>query len=94
MSNKIKSLVKKAKNLTVKGYNEGKRNYKNKSMESIAADRAKVCNGCDQNVEEPIEELQVPDTIECIHNKMCNVCGCSLPYLLRQNEKNCSIDKW
>lgn len=94
MRDKIKSAIKKAENLDIKAYNEGRKNYKSGSMEDVAAARAEICASCDKNVVEPIDDLKVNDSIDAVCGKMCDVCGCSLPYLIRQNVKKCSLNKW
>ena len=72
---------------------EGRQNYGNGSMESTAKQRAQACVGCENYVDEPIDFLAVKDDrIPELSGKMCNDCGCALPYLLRQNSKLCK--KW
>ena len=66
MKDKIKSAIKKAENLDIKAYNEGRKNYKSGSMEDVAAARAEVCASCDKNVVEPIDDLKVNDTIDAV----------------------------
>lgn len=77
------------------GYVEGKKNYANKRSENLAIQRAKICAECDMNIVEPIDELRIKDdTIPSISERCCDACGCSLPYLLRQNRKKCALNKW
>lgn len=81
----------------MKAYEAGKLNFDvpTENVERLAKDRAFVCGYCSKNVPEPIEELQVSDElIPEISNRMCDACGCSLPYLLRQNIKNCKLNRW
>lgn len=91
---KIRSLVKKAKNLDLVAYNEGVKNYNEGNLQDLAIVRSEVCKGCDRLEDEPIVELRVADSIEAISGKMCGACGCSLPYLLRQEIKSCKLKKW
>lgn len=91
---KIKSIIKKAVNLNLSAYEEGEYNYRNGLMEEEALQRAQICKGCDKAELEPIEELRVQDTIQEISGKMCGACGCTLSYLLRQNQKHCKLKKW
>lgn len=94
---KIKSITKKLLNLDIGGYLEGKDNYENRqsAIEEIAIERAEVCAECDMNIVEPIDELKIhDDNIPSISERCCDACGCSLPYLLRQNKKSCKLNKW
>lgn len=91
---KLKSLVKKAKNLDLAAYNEGVKNHKAGKLQELAMERSEICKKCDQMEDEPIDELRVSDNIEAISGKMCGACGCSLPYLLRQEIKSCKLNKW
>lgn len=91
---KIKSAIKKVKNLNLKGFKEGQKNLKSGEFEDIAKERAAICAKCEFNEVEPIQELAITDSIKSVNKRMCGVCGCSLPLLIRQFEKNCSADKW
>lgn len=92
---KLKSLAKKAVNLDVKAYNEGKRNFKEGLMQEEADIRSNICLACDNFEEEPIEELQVKDfSIPSISGTMCGVCGCSIALKIRQNISKCPLGKW
>lgn len=92
------SLFKKIKNVNKHGIapiTEGKKNYTMDipEVESLAVERLKTCVECDNYKEEPISFLKVKDDrLEKLSEKMCNDCGCALPYLLRQNLKIC--EKW
>lgn len=89
------SISKKIKNIDVNGVIEGMANKISGSMDDVAKQRAEICAECDSMVDEPIEELAINDkNIPEISRKMCNECGCSLPYLLRQNRKKCKLKKW
>lgn len=91
------SIFKKTKSLMEHGLKPleiGMHNYThpNPVMESTATQRSKVCRTgeCGNYVEEPIDFLKVEDDrIPSLSEKMCDECGCSLPYLLRQNIKIC-----
>lgn len=91
---KLESIKKKLANFDVAGYVEGRSNKNWGLMDDVARQRAKICSGCDMNQIEPIEELRIKDEIECINERYCEACGCSLPYLLRQNRKKCKLGKW
>lgn len=89
------SISKKIKNIDVNGVIEGMANKISGGMEDVAKDRAHICTLCPSMVDEPIEELAINDSkIPEISRKMCNECGCALPYLLRQNRKKCKLNKW
>jgi hypothetical protein len=73
----------------------GIRNFKNIDIdvELLACDRAKKCTGCEMFTDEPIDFLRVVDkNIPELSNKMCDECGCTLSYKLRQSKNKC--DKW
>lgn len=62
-------------------------------VELLAMDRTKECLMCNDFVDEPIDFLKVEDkNIPEISNKMCNECGCTLSYKLRQSKTKC--EKW
>lgn len=95
--NKAKSILKKAVNLDLEAYDEGKLNYDvpTEEMENLAKKRLSICQECKFFEKEPIKELQVNDElIPELSNMMCGSCGCSSPYLLRQTIKRCNKDKW
>jgi hypothetical protein len=74
---------------------EGVSNFKieNKEAEALAKKRSLDCLNCISNVEEPIDFLRVEDKrIKELSNRMCNDCGCTLSYKLRQSIKKCA--KW
>lgn len=73
----------------------GMRNFKNIDIdvELLAIERLEICKVCDGFVDEPIDFLQVTDkNITELSNKMCDKCGCTLSYKLRQSKTKC--DKW
>ena len=89
------SIKKKLKSLNAGGIFEGLTNKVTGRMEDVAIERSKICIQCPEMVNEPISELAISDgSIPEISGKMCNVCGCALPYLLRQNKKKCKLKKW
>lgn len=92
---KLESLRKKAKNVDVKAVYEGVKNKLSGELEELAIERAEICRACDKNVEEPIDSLKIKDEkLPHISERCCDVCGCALPYLLRQLEESCSLKKW
>lgn len=92
----IKSIIKKAKNLKLDAYAEGRYNFENKTdeFEQLAKERADICKGCEFRETEPIKRFRVEDEIKEISGKYCGACGCTLSYLLRQNVKGCKLKKW
>lgn len=96
----FKSVLKKTSTIIKNGsagleaISEGIRNYnyRNKEIEKLALERAETCLNCELLIEEPIELLKVEDTIPEIDQMICNDCGCSAPYKVRQNIIKCK--KW
>lgn len=95
MKDKIKSLVKKIKNVDVPGLIEGATNKITGDMEDIATERADICSKCDLIQDEPIKEMAIKDSaIKSISGKICGECFCALPYKVRQNNTSCPLNKW
>ena len=91
------SIFKKGKSILKHGlepYEVGKENYRLKipEVEEKALERFKICSGCDDLEDEPIDFLRAKDRIEEASYKMCGQCGCSITYLIRQDLKVCK--KW
>lgn len=62
-------------------------------VEKLAEERSLDCSNCENFTDEPIGFLKVKDEkIPLISNKMCDECGCTLSYKLRQSIIKC--DKW
>lgn len=73
----------------------GMHNFKHHDLdvELLAKERSDECEKCEMNVEEPIPFLRVEDkNIPELSNKMCDECGCTLSYKLRQSITKCK--KW
>jgi len=88
MFKKIRSLSKTG----LKPYQIGKEKLENPDTETekLAEERADICAYCPLFSEEPITQLRVEDTrLPKLSGKICGDCGCSSPYLLRQNIKIC-----
>jgi len=88
---KIKSLVKRG----LDPLEEGVLNFHNENteVELIALKRSEICVRCPMFVDEPISFLRVEDKrLSLLSNKMCDECGCTLSYKLRQSKTKC--DKW
>lgn len=94
----MSSIFKKIKSLSKNGIepiNRGKTNYilNDIDVELKAFERFDECSSCVNFVDEPIDFLKIKDErITGLSDKMCNECGCGLPYLLRQDIKICN--KW
>lgn len=92
------SIFKKIKSVKKQGLKpimEGKENYSLNipEIEEKAIKRSLVCMKCEDNVKEPIYMFRVQDRrIDRLNERMCDECGCALPYLLRQDIKICK--KW
>lgn len=91
----MSSVFKKIKSINQKGIEPIARGLTNytlniPSIEQKARQRLKKCMGCVNFVDEPISFLRIKDDrIKQLSNKMCDDCGCALPYLLRQDIKIC-----
>jgi len=73
----------------------GMHNFRNPilEIERLAESRKDQCLGCEFYVDEPIKFLRVEDkNIVELSNKMCDDCGCTLSYKLRQSIIKCK--KW
>ena len=94
----MSSIFKKIKSLSkncVEPINRGKTNYilNDIDVELKAYERYDECSNCVNFIDEPIDFLKIKDErITGLSEKMCNECGCALPYLLRQDIKICN--KW
>lgn len=92
------SLFKKIKTISKDGMDSvfmGMENYNNPDpcIEGLAKERSKTCMGCPLFNNESISFLKIKDKrIPVLDGMMCGECGCSSPYLLRQNIKICK--KW
>jgi len=83
-------------NVGIDPYKEGKGNFDNPliEVEELANTRLLECIKCPNFVEEPIDFLRVKDErIKELSNKMCNDCGCTLAYKLRQSIEKCELWK-
>lgn len=83
-------------NVGIDPYMEGKGNFDNPviEVEELAKKRLFDCINCPNFVEEPIDFLRVKDEIiKELSNKMCDLCGCTLPYKLRQSIEKCELWK-
>ena len=90
-SKKIKTVSK----VGIDPYIEGKRNFKKptKETEQLAINRSDACKNCVSFTDEPIDFFRVVDKkIPILSNKMCDDCGCTLSYKVRQSIEKC--DKW
>lgn len=70
----------------------GMHNFRNPvlEIERLAENRMNECSGCEFFQTEPISFLRVEDkNIVELSNKMCNECGCTLSYKLRQSITKC-----
>ena len=101
MKQSIKSITKKATTIIkngssgIKAIQQGFENYNNynQQIEDLANERVKNCVNCIHYKKEPNELLKVDDELIIEADEMmCNDCGCSLPYKLRQTIIKC--DKW
>lgn len=92
MGNSVFKKIKSIANNGIEPIIQGKSNYKlnDKAIELKAIKRAEICFNCVNFVAEPIKSFKVEDKrIKELTGKMCDDCGCALPYLLRQKIKIC-----
>lgn len=94
----IKKKIKSVITHGIKGIEEGIKNYKlnDPKIEALARERLSDILKNENNciVDEPIDFMKVNDErIPELSGKMCDDCGCALPYLLRQNIKKCECWK-
>lgn len=95
---KKSSLFKKISSIGRGGFDpirKGRENYNRNlpAIEEKASERSKTCLGCENYVDEPVKSFQIEEKrIPSLSKKMCDECGCSLTYLLRQDVKICK--KW
>lgn len=94
----MQSFKKKVKSVIDNGFapvNEGIANFASPSLEweKIASERLDICKNCPSFVTEPIPILRVKDSrLPEASKKMCDDCGCTLAYKLRQSLSVCN--KW
>lgn len=68
-------------------------NHPTNDVEQLAKVRMTDCFNCTAFIDEPIKFLRVADErIPELSNKMCDECGCTLSYKLRQSKTICA--KW
>lgn len=93
----MRSFKKKIKTISTEGTQnifEGFYNFKlkDKKIEDIAHSRMLICIKCPFFKNETISFLKVKDElIPELSNKMCDKCGCTLSYKLRQFKNKCSL---
>lgn len=68
--------------------------FTNEETEKKAIERAKICSKCPHAKKGTYETLLPDYTLKKVKGMKCNVCGCPLSTLLRQNEKQCELNKW
>jgi hypothetical protein len=91
-SKKIKTLL----DVGIDPYFIGKENFNNpiKEVEDLARERLETCKGCPFFVDEPISFLSVTDiNIPELSGKICDECGCTASYKLRQSKSKCKYWK-
>lgn len=82
--------------IRLKAIIEGWKNYifTDPEMEKKAVERAKICAQCPHAKRGTYQKQMSDYTLKDIQGYMCDVCGCPLSTLLRQNEKGCELNKW
>lgn len=94
----MRSFKKKVSTIIKKGIDPvktGVYNFKHPDLktEQLAIERKNTCINCPFYVDEPIDFFKIKDSrIEELSNKMCDECGCTLSYKLRQSIEKC--ERW
>lgn len=91
LSKKIKSLI----NNGLDPVEEGMFHFDHpdEAIEVLAKERLETCKVCAEFVEEPISFFRIEDQrLPEASCKMCDECGCTISYKIRQTKTKC--DKW
>jgi len=82
--------------INLKAILKGWENYifTNPEMEAKARERARVCSTCPHAKVGTYQKFMPDYTLKDIKGFKCDVCGCPLSTLLRQDEKGCELKKW
>lgn len=68
--------------------------FPNEEIEKRAHERALICGKCPHSKKGTYQRLMSDYTLKDVQGMMCDVCKCPLSTLLRQNEKQCELNKW
>lgn len=96
-NSKVKSIGKKIVSVLGNGIDpaiEGLNNFNNPTqyIETLAEARTLTCLSCPMFVKEPIDFLRVADIrIPELSEMMCDDCGCTSSYKLRQSITKCKL---
>lgn len=82
--------------INIKAIIEGWGNYifPNEGIETEAKRRAAICAACPHSKQRIYKKLMPDYSLQEVEGMICEVCGCPLSTLLRQDEKGCELDKW
>ena len=62
--------------------------------EKKAKERAQICAQCPHAVKGSYQQFMPDYTLKEVEGMKCDVCGCPLSTLLRQDDKKCELNKW
>lgn len=68
--------------------------FSDPEMEVKAKERAKICAQCPHAVVGSYQQFMPDYTLQEVEGMKCDVCGCPLSTLLRQDDKKCELKKW
>lgn len=82
--------------INVKAILKGWENYifPNEEAEAKAKERATICAKCPHAKKGTYQKLMKDYTLQDVEGYMCDICRCPLSTLLRQDEKQCKLNKW
>jgi len=82
--------------INIKAIIEGWGNYifPNEKKEIEAKRRAAICASCPHAKRHIYKKLMPDYSLQEVEGMICEVCGCPLSTLLRQDEKGCELGKW
>ncbi|WP_172918083.1 hypothetical protein [Capnocytophaga canis] len=66
--------------------------FPDKETERKAISRAEICAKCPHSKKGTYQRLMPDYTLKDVQGMLCELCGCPLSTLLRQDEKQC--EKW
>lgn len=68
--------------------------FPNTETEKKAKERAQICAQCPHAVKGTYQQFMPDYTLQEVEGMKCDICGCPLSTLLRQDDKKCELNKW
>lgn len=80
----------------IKAILEGWKNYifPSKETEEKAKARAEICAVCPHAKKGTYQKMMPDYTLKEVKGMKCDLCGCPLSTLLRQEQEKCKLKKW